>query len=181
MPRRSAVLTLPPSVKDWLDKALCEAGFAGYQLLADELRARGYDISKSSLHRYGQQFEERLAALKVASEQARAIVDTAPDHEGAMSEALMRLVQEKLFGVLQDIEVDPAKVNLASLAKSIAELGRASVTQKKFAEEVREQAQKEAEAKLNDSVSAVAQEAQREQLTPAQVLERVKAIYRGEA
>ncbi len=139
MPRRSAVLTLPTPVKEWLDKALCEAGFANYQLLADELRERGYEISKSSIHRYGQQFEERLAALKVASEQARAIVDTAPDNEGAMNEALMRLVQEKLFGVLQDIEVDPAKVNLASLAKSIAELGRASVTQKKFAEEVRQQ------------------------------------------
>jgi hypothetical protein len=144
MPPRSAVERLPAEVKEWLDHALVQGGFAGYQALADALKERGYEISKSAVHRYGQEFEERLAALKVASEQARAIVDAAPDTEGAINEALMRLVQEKLFSVLKDLEVNPEKINLASLARSIADLGRASVTQKKYVEEVREQARKEA-------------------------------------
>lgn len=139
MSQRSAVECLPQEVKSWLDTALVEGNFAGYQLLADELKARGFDISKSAIHRYGQKFEERLAALKVASEQARAIVDAAPDDEGSINEALLRLVQEKLFSVLQDIEVDPKKINLASLGKTVAELARASVAQKKYAEEVRQQ------------------------------------------
>jgi hypothetical protein len=177
MPRRSAVAALPTGVKKWLDKALAEGGFADYRLLADELKARGFEISKSAIHRYGQAFEERLAALKTASEQARAIVDAAPDTEGAINEALMRLVQEKLFSVLQDMQINPGKLNLASLARSIAELGRASVAQKKFAEEVRRQERE----RLAESVDAVGEQARREQLTPEQVLERVKAIYRGEA
>ena len=137
MPKRSAVMSLPHEVKNWLDSALAENGFANYRLLADELSARGYEISKSAIHRYGQQFEEKLASLRLASEQARAIVEAAPDEDNAINDALMRLVQDKLFKVIQDVEVDPQKVNLASLAKSIAELGRASVTQKKYAEEVR--------------------------------------------
>lgn len=149
MPQRAAVEQLPPEVKAWLDKALAEGGFAGYQLLAEELKSRGFEISKSAVHRYGQKFAERLAALKVASEQARAIVDAAPDTEGAINEALMRLVQEKLFSVLQDLEVNPEKLNLASLARSIAELGRASVSQKKFADEVRKQERERLAAELD--------------------------------
>ena len=70
MAKRSAILTLPAPVKAWLDQALAEGGFARYQLLADELKTRGYEISKSAIHRYGQQFEERLAALKLATEAA---------------------------------------------------------------------------------------------------------------
>ncbi len=144
MGRRSAVEALPKKVKEWLDRALAEGGFARYALLSDELKARGYEISKSAVHRYGRKFEERLASLKMATEQARAIVEAPPDEEGAMNEALMRLVQERLFGVLQDIQVDPEKVNITSITKSIAELGRASVGQKKWMAEARRQALEEA-------------------------------------
>ncbi|MGE4296948.1 MAG: DUF3486 family protein [Desulfovibrionaceae bacterium] len=177
MPPRASVEQLPADVKEWLDKALAEGGFAEYRALSDALRDRGFEISKSALHRYGQKFEERLAVLKRASEQARAIVDAAPDQEGAMNEALQRLVQERLFTVLQDIEVDPEKLNLTSLVRSIAELGRASVTQKKYAEEVRRQERE----RLEQTVDEVGEQAKRERLTPEQVLERVRAIYRGEA
>lgn len=153
MARRSAVLTLPPEVKEWLDQALIKEGFGNYQLLADALKERGYEISKSAVHRYGQQFEEKLAALKVATEQAKAIVTSAPDDENAMTEALMRLVQEKLFVILNNLgDVDPAKVNVSSLAKSIAELARASVAQKKWAEEVRQQ-ERDRAAELVDEMA----------------------------
>jgi hypothetical protein len=151
MPRRSAVNQLPTEVKAWLDRALAENGFADYQLLADELKARGFDISKSAVHRYGQQFEERLASLKLVTEQSRAIVEANPDDDNAINDALMRLTQEKLFGILMEMEVDTSKVNLAGLARSIAELGRASVTQKKYAEEVR-QRERERAAELAEEM-----------------------------
>lgn len=181
MAKRSSVTTLPSEVKEWLDRALAENGFANYQLLSDELKSRGFEISKSAVHRYGQQFEERLSALKLASEQARAVVAASPDDENSMNEALMRLVQEKMFSVIMDLEVDPAKLNIASLAKSIAELGRASVSQKKWMAEARDLARKEASEALDQAAEDVAAEAEREQLSPVQILERVKAIYRGEA
>lgn len=147
MGQRSKVAGLPPAVKAWLDTALVEGNFSGYELLEADLRARGYDIGKSSIHRYGSAFEQKLATLKLASEQARAIVTAAPDDEGAVSEALMRLVQEKLFQVMLDFKVDPDKpLNIAGAAKAVAELSRATVTQKKWQEEVRAKAAAAADA-----------------------------------
>lgn len=133
MPPRSKVVQLPPKVKEWLDQALVESNFSGYELLSAELAERGYSIGKSALHSYGQGFEERLSALRMASEQAKAIVTAAPDDEGSVNEALMRLVQEHLFKLLMS---DDGKMDLAKVAKAVAEIGRASVVQKKFAAEV---------------------------------------------
>lgn len=133
MPPRSKVVTLPPEVKEWLDQALAESNFSDYEALSAELAGRGFAISKSALHRYGQNFEERLSALKMASEQAKAIVTAAPDDEGSVNEALMRLVQEHLFKLLMS---EDGKIDLPKVAKAVAELGRASVVQKKFAAEV---------------------------------------------
>lgn len=143
MPPRSKITALPPEVKAWLDSALVDSDFSGYEALAAELRAKGYDISRSAIHRYGQEFEDRLSALKLASQQARAVVEAAPDNEGAVNEALMRLVQEKLFQLLmaQDGQIDLPKV-----AKAVAELGKASVVQKKWQAEVREKARAAADA-----------------------------------
>ncbi|WP_027360880.1 DUF3486 family protein [Desulforegula conservatrix] len=144
MPKPSSIEILPQAVKEWLDTTLVEKNFSGYQLLENELKERGYQISKSAIHRYGQNFEKRLAAVRLSTEQAKAIVDASPDDEGAVNDALMRLVQDKLFNVLIDLEVDPAKVNFGSLARAVAELGRASVTQKKWASEVKKKAEEAA-------------------------------------
>ena len=141
MGKKSTVETLPKEVKEWLDRALVESNFSGYKLLAGEMKARGYEISKSAIHRYGQDFEERLKTLKMVTEQARAVVQAAPDEDGAVNDALVRLTQEKLFGVLMVIEVDPETVDLAKLAKAVAELGKASVMQKRWLSEVRAKAE----------------------------------------
>jgi iron-sulfur cluster repair protein YtfE (RIC family) len=138
MPPRSKVAALPAEVKAWLDKALADNNFSDYEALADELSGRGFAISKSALHRYGQNFEERLSALKMASEQARAVVAAAPDEEGAVNEALMRLVQEHLFKLLMS---EGGQIDLPKVAKAVAELGRASVVQKKWQSEVRTKAE----------------------------------------
>lgn len=146
MPARSAIAQLPDADREWLEQQLLARRFGGYAELAELLGERGYAISKSALHRWGQKFEERAQALQIATQQARAIVEHAPDDEGAMSEALMRLVQEKLFTALMELEVNPASLNIGVLAQRIAELGRATVTQKKWATEVREKTRAAAEA-----------------------------------
>lgn len=140
MPPRSKVVSLPAKVKAWLDQALAENNFSEYEMLAGELAERGFAISKSALHRYGQDFESRLSSLKIASEQAKAVVAAAPDDEGAVNEALMRLVQEQLFNVLLAAD---GKIPLDKVARSIALLGRASVTQKKWQAEHRETTRKQ--------------------------------------
>ncbi|PZE13170.1 DUF3486 family protein [Pseudomonas solani] len=138
MPPRSKVAALPAEVKSWLDQVLVESNFSGYEALSAELADRGYSIGKSALHAYGQTFEDRLSRLRMASEQAKAVVTAAPDEEGAVNEALMRLVQEQLFNMLMAAD---GKVDLPKVAKAVAELGRASVVQKKWQAEVRERAE----------------------------------------
>jgi len=132
MPPRSKVAQLPPKVKAWLDQALVENNFSGYELLSAELAGRGYSIGKSALHSYGQSFEERLAALKMASEQAKAVVAVAPDDDGAVNEALLRLTQERLFTLLAD---GKGPLDISKVGKTVAEIIKASVTQKKYAAE----------------------------------------------
>lgn len=143
MPPRSKVGALPAEVKAWLDQALVENNFSGYEALSAELAERGYSIGKSALHAYGQSFEDRLSRLRMASEQAKAVVTAAPDEEGAVNEALMRLVQEHLFNLLM---AENGKVDLPKVAKAVAELGRASVVQKKWQAEVKARAEVAAQA-----------------------------------
>lgn len=134
-----------------LDRKLVSGGFAGYEALSAWIEEQGFEISKSALHRYGQDFEERLGALKLATEQARAIVAESGDDEGAVNEALIRLLQERLFGVLMDLnmEGEVAQKNLpeilSKISRAIADVGRASVQQKKFRQEVQARAKATAE------------------------------------
>lgn len=148
MPKRSSIAALPADVKAWLDQALVEGNFSGYQLLEEELKAKGFTIGKSSIHRYGQQFEERLQTLKLVTEQARAVVTAAPDDEDTVNQALVRMVQEKLFSVVMEMQVDPEKVNLSGLTRSIAELSRSSIQVKKYAADIKKQV-------IEDAVKAV--------------------------
>lgn len=149
MAPRSKISKLPANVKAWLDKALSENGFADYELLADDLKARGYDISKSAIHRYGQEFEDKLLAIKIATEQARAITEAIPDNEGAMNNALISLVQQKAFNALVNM---PEGASIKDIGLMVARLSNATVKQKQWAAEVRE--------KLERSKLAAADEAE---------------------
>lgn len=153
MAPRSKVVGLPKAVKEWLDAALIDGNFADYELLSNDLQAKGYDISKSSLHRYGSQFEKKMAALKIATEQAEAIAKSVPDDENALGDALLRVIQEKTFSLLMNME-DPEKISFGSLAKIATEVGFASTNVKEFRSKVKTKA-KEAAA----DVSSIAKKA----------------------
>lgn len=142
-------------MKAWLDQALVQNNFSQYELLSAELASRGYEIGKSGLHRYGQQFEERLKTLRVVTEQARAVVQAAPDEDGAVNDALVRLTQEKMFSILMEMNVDPDAVDLPKLARAVAELGKASVAQKRWQAEARKQALAEAAKEAGDAAKSV--------------------------
>lgn len=145
MPRRSKVLSLPEAVRQTLDRKLVEHGFQDYEDLSEWLHGKGYEISKSAVHRYGQEFEARLAALRLASAQAKEIVTAIGDNEGAMGDALTSLAQEKAFQVLMNLEAEDEEISLDKLMTSIARLNRTGIQQKKFQQEMREKARAAAE------------------------------------
>lgn len=148
MAPRSKVLTLPPELKAWLDAELVKRGFADYVQLAADLQAQGVSISKSGVQRYGSQFEKRMAQLKMSTEQARALVDASPDDEDKLGAAVIRLTQDRIFSLLVDLEIDPETVDINKLFKNAAEIGKASVSQKKFTMEARAAIEKATREKL---------------------------------
>lgn len=152
MPKRAKVGQLPPEIKSWLDSALVKGDFSNYELLEDELAERGYQIGKSSIHRYGQKLERKLAAIKASTQAAAAIAEAAPDDSDLRSAAVISLVQTEVFDILVALqeaeEADPAErvKLLARVAKSVSELSRASVNQKKWQVAMRDKARAAADA-----------------------------------
>lgn len=141
MGKRSKVLGLPAAVKKWLDESLVEGNFSGYEAFAAELQGKGFDISRSSLHRYGADLERSLLAVKLASEQARALNEAANDDGNELGDALLRVVQQKAFMSLVKMgEESVDKTSFSSLAKIAAETGFASTTVKEFRGKVRDRA-----------------------------------------
>jgi hypothetical protein len=154
MPQRSKILQLPPEIKAAFDLRLAKGNFCDYDeitaWLNGELAAAGLEItvSRSGVHRYGQGFEERLAAIKIATEQARAISEVVGDDEARMSDALIALVQEKAFDVLVNLQTEDQEMFgkiFPKLGIMVSRLSRASVAQKKWQAETRKKAEQAVE------------------------------------
>ena len=142
MPARSKVETLPREIRSWLDRALAEKGFAQYDALSKALSAKGFTISKSAVHRYGEKLERRLAAVKASTEASRAIAEAIPDDADQRSQAVMSMLQTDIFNALVDLQeaedVEPAAklALMAKVGRTLAPMVGASIRLKKFAEDV---------------------------------------------
>lgn len=66
MARITAIDRLSPEHKKLLDEKLTTNGFHSYEALAEWLNELGYEIGKSSLHRYGQKLEKSCPPFKQA-------------------------------------------------------------------------------------------------------------------
>jgi hypothetical protein len=141
--QRPKVESLPEEVRSELEQKLIQGGFQGYEELAEWLQDQGFEISKSSLHRFGQKFENRLKALKTATDQAKAVAEASADEAGDMNEALIRLVQTKVFELLVEMEDG---TDLTKIGRMVADLARASVSQKKWSQEAKEKIKAKLEA-----------------------------------
>ena len=154
MAKQSAIDQLNPDDKFWLDTWFKDKGFCGYVEIAEILMERGYRISKSSVHRYGQKLEQKLAAVQASTQAAILIADAAPDDGDVRSQAVLSLIQTELFNALialqesNDPDADPADrlALIAKCGKGIAEITKASVNQKKWMLDVRDRAEKAAQA-----------------------------------
>lgn len=164
MARKSAIDQLAPEHKKKLDDKLFDNGFNGYLDLTAWLQKLGYEISKSSVHRYGKKLETKLSAAKVATDMAIHFADNAADDTGALSNATITLMQTEAFNglvALKELEENQTPEErlllLAKISKSMAELTRASITQKKFESEVKEKARAELLAEQAEKLEEHAQ------------------------
>jgi intein-encoded DNA endonuclease-like protein len=145
MPARSKITLLPDDLRAELERRLITSGFSNYYAIAQWLRAQDVDISRSAIHRFGQEFATKCEAIKIATEQAKAIVTVVGDDEGNMNEALIRLIQQLSFDILiknQDADISSL---LPKMGVMVAKLSKASVDQKKWMSEMRVKTKQTAE------------------------------------
>ncbi|MBF6559125.1 MAG: DUF3486 family protein [Candidatus Binataceae bacterium] len=132
------LLTLDPKLRAELDRRLVEGHFSDYSGLAKWLGEKGFKIAAKTVHRYGSLMERRLEQVRTATAQARAVVDEAGGDDDRITAATLKLVQQRLFAVL--VELDDADLkpsNLAAIANSVAQMTRAAVMQERWTEESR--------------------------------------------
>ena len=143
MPPRNKVTALPKAVRDWLDQKLSDGSYSNYSLLTEELKGRGFDLSRSSVHRYGSELEKTMALAKATVDQARAVVQASPDEDDAMTNAIMRLTQQHTLQLLMHMKFDPAHaegVDMNKLTLQVSRLVRSSLPLKNYQREQRERA-----------------------------------------
>ncbi len=150
MARESAVDQLSPEHLELLKVRLEDSGFQDYQQLTDWLTDLGYEISKSSVHRFGKKHEQKMQAVSLSTQAAIYMAERNPDDAGALSSTVITMMQSEFFNALvqlqtldDDKDADPMvrMAMLSKISKGIAELSKASVNQKKHQIEVRDKAQ----------------------------------------
>ncbi len=149
----SKVALLPKRVRRDFESRLIQGAFSGYEALSDWLETQGYEISKSVLHKHGQKLKRRLEAIKASTQAAQLLAESVPDEAGALSSAVLNLVQTEMFDLLVNLqEADDAddagaRVKLlGNAAHAMADLARASLKQKEWAGQVRERTEAAAAA-----------------------------------
>lgn len=195
MPRQSTILRLPPEIRELIG-SLIGRGRKLDEILAHLRELDAPTVSRSALGRYKQRLDKVGEKLRRSREVAEALIaklGAAPESkalrlnvemmQGAILDLLLKLDEESEGESGNDakaITLDPQGAML--LGKALDHLSRASKADAELIGKIKEQARKEAEAKLDKAVSTATGEAKRDAaLTPEQVLERVRAIYRGEA
>tara|TARA_B100000700_G_scaffold243998_1_gene272047 strand:- start:1588 stop:2133 length:546 start_codon:yes stop_codon:yes gene_type:complete len=158
MAKRSKVYDLPPELRDELNEKLVSTGFQGYAGLADWLAEHGFKVSRSSVQRYGQdlqeEFDEAMGDVRKTTELARAMASEGEDESGHLIDATARIVQDQLLRItiaMRKAEHEPedAAKHLASVTRALADIGRVSLGQKKWAREILQEKRAELEGKVD--------------------------------
>jgi uncharacterized protein DUF3486 len=151
MAPRSKIDLMPKEIRDELDMRIVDGGFANYLALTKWLNDDGYKIGKTAVHLHGKKLEHRLEAVRRATDVVRAIAEASPDDEAAMSDTLIRLVQQIDIDILLNVDSETVTPKtLEAVSRSVAALAHASVNQKKWMVEVRD--------KLNAKVGRAAEQ-----------------------
>ncbi|MGA3230739.1 MAG: phage protein Gp27 family protein [Candidatus Binatus sp.] len=138
---------MPRDLKQQLDALIGDGTFHTSRQLAKWLGDNGFEISSRTINRYGQNFDRRLDAIRMATEQARIVCEQFKDDDTQMQTALLRLVQTQLFEVLSVANQKPgpgkrasatiAPVNITALARTVSGLAKAETEHQRWAERMR--------------------------------------------
>lgn len=120
MSQISSIERLPQSVRKEIEQRLIDNGFGDYVSIAAELRARGFrKISKSGLHRYGQELKRRVQLGRAQDQLAAAGVSAELAAE-LTGDATLVVVIDRRNGRARLINLKMQPVEVIKLLKSAA-------------------------------------------------------------
>jgi hypothetical protein len=159
VPRPSPIDDMTAAQRAAFEAELIRRNFKDYDGLVVWLRENGLELSRSAAYRHGSKLQRRLQAVRNSTEAAKLIAEAAPDDADLRSAAVISMVQSELFDVmvtLQDLdEAEPGeRVGLLKeAARSVLDMTKASVLQKKWQQEMQAKVQAAAE-KVTETVRA---------------------------
>lgn len=157
MARKKAMDNVPEDIKKQFRERLTGANFQNYDELTQWLHEQGYEISRSSVHRYGKSIEEELEEIRISIEETKLLQQAFDDVGLELSGAGLLIAQEKMKLCIRhaDTSTPEGRKELREFGTSIANVSRAAVNQKRWQTNVKEAIRKteealEAEGNFND-------------------------------
>lgn len=146
----------------------------------------GVVISRSALHRHVKGLDKVLERLERSRQIAEAAVARfGREPEGKVARANIEIMHAAISEILATEDDDESSVakpmDAMLLAKALEHLTKASRHDAEHIEKIRAAAAKEAAAKMEAAAKTALAENTGQPLTPAAILTRIQAIYRGEA
>ncbi|MEX0271197.1 DUF3486 family protein [Leptolyngbyaceae cyanobacterium UHCC 1019] len=145
---KSSYSRLPPEAQAGIDKILREGRFANYSELTDKvngyLAEQGFEVEfkRSTLHRHGQKLQEIIESVKQSHEAAVYVMEAFPEDQEKISQATIRLVQDRLFTLLLECgENQIGSRELSAIGRAVADITRANIGERKYQEGVRAKAE----------------------------------------
>ena len=133
---------LPPEVRREVDRLLVEGGVT-YDDIEEFLKEKGYDISRSSIGRYGKDFLSKYQKLRIIEDQSRTLVSEVGDgmilEEAAAKLFAQKIVEAQISGELNVLE-------LPRLVSDFAKLQSSTVQRERFKREIKERVEKTADS-----------------------------------
>ena len=184
MPPKSKIITkLSPEARADLDQRLA-LGHHSLDDLVGWLQELGYEISRSSLGRYYQDFEAVTADIRATRELARAVGRELEDlADGDATAVVVESLHALIFKVRRQMLADEDSLTpkaVADLARAAKDLASALGQRAAMELRIRVEAEKKAKAELESKVKEVEAEVAKTPMTPEQVVAKMRALYTGE-
>jgi len=136
--RHSKIETeLSGDIKKQVDTLLIEN--RTYEEISEFLKTKNFDISKSSIGRYGKEFLNQYKRLRMIEDQSKTLVSEAGDGL-ILDEAGGKLMARRIIEILMQQDIDIKKV--PDLAMGLSSLIRANVSREKFKTELKKKVEK---------------------------------------
>lgn len=150
--RRSKIDTeLPPEVRREVDRLLVED--ATYEEIAAYLAAKGYEISKSAVGRYGKEFLRLVQNVRMMEAKAQTLVGE--EDNLALEEASTKLLLHQVLDGVMNKTIDVK--DMPRILSDVAKLQSSAVGREKFKADFRAKADKAME-KIEKKASGITPE-----------------------